>query len=945
MKKLLSILTVLAIALGFSVKAYNCPENLYFYISDATTSTPFTKSQTVFTHTVDATASDVFGVIVNYNATSWSDAQSHNGYFANGKYGDILVSGPEKWTTVAEWTGSANNNWSNGCYKFAKGKKYKITLTHANGAFTGNVSVDGEEYEEPIVKKFDTNKDYYLDASKCSWFFDGGALIKVWDGASDVECEKVAGSIVKFHPTAEGTNGLMYVKRINPKNTGETWNEYALAAPDNDEHNMFIINSGFSGGEWDVYTTPEAWVISQNINGWSAAEVSEYKFDYDDATGLYTVSVPAEKLRTDDADNNGFKIGYGALNNWDNYYGAMIANKVMGKGVVNEAVKNGKNFLIPTTATTPVKLTFDVKEGKLTADWDITVVDPIDPIDPEDSDDTLKVNLPKMDVNGSITVEVTLQAAADKDYCTAQWDIIVPEGFKVSDIKLNKERCTDHEIVTNVVDGVTKCIVYSMNNTPFVRASRPLFSFTLSAEDVAVGEFQGSLSNIRFSIPPKEGNLNITSRFADTPLNITIVKAVSKISADPANLALATGESATINISIEPSDATDKSVTWEVVSGTNVIDLDDEGKVTAKASGVATIKVTANDGFGAYVDIDVTVDGKKVENIEISATEHTMYVGETTTLSAIVTPEDATNKGIMWVSSDDNVATVDADGLVTGISAGEAIIHAIAKDGSGVEATCTVTIKAKVSGDADGDDQLTIADIVIIVKRVVEIMTEGAILENMDMDGDGVITSTDVTLAVYYLNQQTINEMPASAQISSNMLKLTTPVATGSDCFVIPLYLANASDVAGIQFDIVLPEGLELTSDSYVAPEAANSHIITTADLGDNTYRIVIYSAYNFNSNAIGYLAIRNSANICGNADFDLNNVMYSNGNNLIGTDDSRTTLNIISGVDGIYLSDDMKVDVYNTSGVLVAKQADKATVKALPAGIYLIGNKKVAVF
>lgn len=939
MKKLLSILLVM-FAVGFSAKAYNCPENLYFYESQAS-STAFTKNQTVFTYTVDATAADVYGVIVDYNATSWDEAQSHNAYFANGKWGDIPVEGAETWTSVSEWNGSANSKWSNGCYKFVKGKKYNITLTHADGTFTGYVAVDGEEVEIPEVKEFSTEKDYYLDAAACSWFFDGDAIIKVWDGAADLVCDKVTDKIVKFHPTT--ASAIVYVKRVNPKNEGETWNEYALKAPADDANNMFVINSSFSGGEWAKYATAEAWVISKNVNNWSADAVSEYKFDYNEETGLYTVSVPADKLRCESEADNGFKIGYGNLNDWDNYYGAVVENKVLGKGIAADAMKNGKNFLIPATATTPVALTFDPKEGKLTADWTVETENPDQPINPEESDDVLVINLPKMDVNGEITVEVTLQAAEGKEYCSAQWDIEGPAGFTVSDITLNKERCTDHELITNVVDGVTKCVVYSQNNTAFVRAARPLFSFKLKAENAAVGTVEGKLSNILFNVAPVAGNLQIASKFADTPLNIDVVKAVSKITAEPANLALAVGESQTIDLTIDPADASDKTVTWEVVKGENLITLEG-GKVTAKASGVATIKVTANDGFGASVTIDVTIGGKPVESITLSATEHTMYIGETTTLTATVTPDDATNKAVMWISSDDNVATVSADGVVTGISAGEATIHAVAKDGSNKEATCVVTIKAKVSGDADGDDLLTIADIVIIAKKVVGIETEGAQLENMDMDRDGKITSTDVTLAVYYLNLQDAEANAASAQVSTNTLTLANAVLMGNNIINVPLSMQNANEAAGLQFDIVLPAGLELTADSYVAPAASNGHSISVTKIADNTYRVVIFSAYNFNSNDLGYLNIHFEGAL-NSAEIALSNVMYSNGSNLMAIANSTQSIDFVTGIDTIFVDDNARHDVYNAAGMLVAPAADKAALKALPAGIYVVGNKKVAVF
>lgn len=942
MKKLLSLVMLLTMALGFSARAYTCPENLYFYVSQES-SHPFTKNQTSFTCTVDASAEDVYGVIVDFNATSWDEAQSHNAYFANGKYGDISVNSAEVWSSVAEWSGSANNKWSNGCYKFEKGNKYVITLVHANGTFTGNVAIEGQQGETPVQSAFDTNKDYYIDASACSWFFDGDAVIKVWDGANDVVCEAVTGSIIKFRPTAPGTNGLVYVKRTNP-NDGTTWNEYALVAPANESDNMFAINSSFNGGSWSVYATPSAWIISKGVNNWSAAAISEYKFAYDEATGIYTVSVPADKLRTETAEDNGFKIGYGALNDWNNYYGAVIENKVMGRGVATDAVKNGKNFIIPTSATNPVTLTFDPKSGKLTADWTISGEGPVTPVNPEDSDDVLSINLPKMDSNGSITVEVTLNSAVNKEYCSAQWDIIVPEGFTVSDITLNKERCTDHELVTNVVDGVTKCLVYSANNTPFVRVNRPLFSFTLTAEGVAVGDLTGSLSNILFNVPPVDGNLSIASKFADTPLNISIVKAVSKITANPANLTMARGQSETITLAIEPADATDKTVTWEVISGENIIELA-EGTVTAKASGIATIKVTANDGFGATALIDVTIDGKKVENVEISATEHTMYIGEEVQLTATVTPDDASNKGIMWVSSDDNVAIVDETGHVTGISAGEATIHAVAKGGDGVEASCVVTIKAKVSGDADGDDVLTIADIVIIAKKVVGIETEGALFENMDMDRDEKITSTDVTLAVYYLNQQEITEVPQNALMTYNMLQAEDPIAMNAVEVNVPLYLENANEVAGIQFDIVVPDGIEVTNASYVAPQASAGHVMTTTYIGDNTYRVVAYSAYNFKSSSIGYLNMRSKNATTGSAKVGINNVMYSDGNILLATPDSRVSIDISTGVDALYADADARYDVYNTNGVLVIANADKAAVKALPSGIYVVGNTKLMVF
>lgn len=945
MKKLFSLLAFIMLTLGITANAYNCPTDVYFYVSQATSSTVFAKDHTVFTYTVDATEADVYGVIVNTPATSWDDAQSHNAYFPAGKSGDITVDASAEWPAMVEWTGSANNRWSNGCFKFAKGHKYDIKMVHSAEAFNGTVTVQGQEgpVNPPATTGFEAGKEYYLDFSAISWYFDGAAETYVWDGSSNVKAETVSGSVLKFTPGATGTEGMMYVKRINPKNTEEVWNECSIAAPADNDANLFVFNSTFKGGEWKTYSTPQAWLISKNINAWSADAVSEYVFTYTD--GIYTVSVPADKLRAE-GDDDGFKIGYGALNDWENYYGAMIAGKVLGNGVATDAVKNAQNFLIPAAATTPVTITFNPATAKVTAAWDNTPVGPVDPVGPVESDDRLVISLPKIDVDGEITVDVTLHSAPGKEYVSGQWNIRLPEGFEASDVTLNTERCKDHTIMTNVDEGVLKCMLYSNKNTEIVRVDRPLFSFTLKSASVPVGTYTGSIENIIFNIAPTPENVyNIASKFADTPLEIEVVKAVRTITAEPANIALANGASAQIAVTVEPADATDKTVSWEIVSGEKIISLADDGTVTALASGVATIRVTANDGFGASTEISVTVDGKPVESITLSAAEHTMYIDEEFTLVATVTPDDATNKAISWISSDDNIATVDETGKVRGVSAGEAVIYAIARDGSDVQASCAVSVKARISGDADGDDVLTIADIVIIAKKSVGIDSENMRLENMDIDGDGKITATDVTMAVYFLNLAESTDSPR-AQAAPASLGVDTPVVMADASCNVPLSFPEALKAAGIQFDVVTPEGVEITDASYVAPAASNGHAISVARIAENTFRVIIYSAHNFTAQTLGYLNLTDKAGFTRDFDIELKNVMYSDGNTLMETPDRSVSVGAgTARIDDILTGDDNAVyDVYTVGGVCIATGADKAALRNLPAGIYIIGDKKVAI-
>ena len=92
-----------------------------------------------------------------------------------------------------------------------------------------------------------------------------------------------------------------------------------------------------------------------------------------------------------------------------------------------------------------------------------------------------------------------------------------------------------------------------------------------------------------------------------------------------------------------------------------------------------------------------------VSNIELSQTELSVKVGETTQLSATVLPADADNPAVAWASSNADVATV-INGLVVAIAPGTCTITCSATDGSGVKAECKVTVKNDNSGTLDGHD-------------------------------------------------------------------------------------------------------------------------------------------------------------------------------------------------------------------------------------------------
>ena len=173
-------------------------------------------------------------------------------------------------------------------------------------------------------------------------------------------------------------------------------------------------------------------------------------------------------------------------------------------------------------------------------------------------------------------------------------------------------------------------------------------------------------------------------------------KPIANITLSSSALTLQEGSASQLTATVTPSDATE-SVIWSTSNAT-VASISDAGLVTAKSVGTATITATAADGSGVKDSCVVTVTNKPIANITLSSSALSLSEGSTSQLTATVTPSDATNKSVIWSTSNANVATISDVGLITAISVGTAIITCTAADGSGVKAACTVTVKAYNNG-------------------------------------------------------------------------------------------------------------------------------------------------------------------------------------------------------------------------------------------------------
>lgn len=183
---------------------------------------------------------------------------------------------------------------------------------------------------------------------------------------------------------------------------------------------------------------------------------------------------------------------------------------------------------------------------------------------------------------------------------------------------------------------------------------------------------------------------------------VTVTVPVSGIQLSQTSAALTVGDTLTLTKTIYPSDATNQAVTW-TSSSDAVASVDSNGKITAKTAGSAMITCKSVSDNSVVGICNVTVKAKvqtpseiKVNKITLNKTTASVTKGKTLQLTATVTPGNATKKEVKWSTSNKNVAMVSTSGLVTAKSAGTATITCTAQDGSGVKATCKITVKNPV---------------------------------------------------------------------------------------------------------------------------------------------------------------------------------------------------------------------------------------------------------
>ena len=268
-----------------------------------------------------------------------------------------------------------------------------------------------------------------------------------------------------------------------------------------------------------------------------------------------------------------------------------------------------------------------------------------------------------------------------------------------------------------------------------------------------------------------------------------------------------------------PKEA-DQKVTWHL-SQPGILDMVGNGQFKALKTGEVTITATAQDGTGAKATCHVVVKNPMATQVVLNETQHSAIVDDVFTLTAQVMPEKAA-QNVVWAMDKIDILQNMGDGKFKALKAGEVTITATAQDGSGVKATCHVTVKNPMATqvvlnetqhNAIVDDVFTLTAKVMPEKaaqNVVWTMNKTDILQNM---GNGKFKALKAGIVTITATAQDGSKVKATCRVV-----VKNPMATQ--------VVLNET-----QHNAIIDAVFTLTT--QVMPEKAAQNVVWTMDKTD----------------------------------------------------------------------------------------------------------------
>lgn len=208
------------------------------------------------------------------------------------------------------------------------------------------------------------------------------------------------------------------------------------------------------------------------------------------------------------------------------------------------------------------------------------------------------------------------------------------------------------------------------------------------------------------SKPFEEGDTKITIYYADPGNTRDIVStdqavivnktAAMSIHMSTGSLNLVAGDTYVLTATVYPTDADYDPIKWEVVTGTGIIDVDQNGQVYAVSPGNGIVKASVDcGGETRYAYCYVCVVPKvTLTSLKFKSSTLELLLGDSTTLTPVASPANATITSMVWKTSNSSIVSVTDSGKIKGLQVGTATVSATA---GGKVATCQVTVVSSLS--------------------------------------------------------------------------------------------------------------------------------------------------------------------------------------------------------------------------------------------------------
>ena len=265
---------------------------------------------------------------------------------------------------------------------------------------------------------------------------------------------------------------------------------------------------------------------------------------------------------------------------------------------------------------------------------------------------------------------------------------VTKNAVDVKNIKLSTNKLTMK--VGSVNQLIATIEPSNATNRELVWSSSDSSIATVNNKGVIKGIREGVVT---ITVKTKNGTViaksTITIENVPTPTSTPMV--IESLSFNENNISVKKGDSLNLVVTVKPSELSSSKLTWKS-SDSSIVSVDENGVIKGLKEGTTTITVTSSNGKSATCKVTVTAESIDVEKIILNPTEMNLKVGSTSQITSKVLPENATNRELVWTSSDESIVTVDDKGIVKGVKAGIATITVKTKDGK-VVATVNVTIE------------------------------------------------------------------------------------------------------------------------------------------------------------------------------------------------------------------------------------------------------------